>query len=196
MTSSDQERMITEYKNQYAREGCNCLCWGHCCLFLWLIGAIIAAFVYSSFESDLESNYVTEHNCVDSNYNTYDVCCENEDDLVLYPNVSCAEFETICSVTIVECIIQIVVAIIGSYSLMRLNFQCLIIPMAWTIISFGFSIYFAVTLDGTTSILDVIVTVVVLAILGSNFRTVTLTLQLSVWYFILLFSFIVTFYPK
>ena len=177
MTSSHQERMIAEYGNQYARESCNCLCWGHCCLLCWVIGGIILACVYSSLESDVESDYVTEHDCEDANDKTYDVCCENEDDLILYPNVSCAELEGICSLAIAEGIIQIIIAIIGSYSLLRLNFLCLIFPIAWALVSVGFTIYFAVTLDNTTLVIDIIHTGLVLSILVSNFRTVKLLLS-------------------
>ena len=172
MNSLQQQRMIEEYKKQYAREGCNCLCWGHCCLICWLVSGIIFAVIYYELESRIESDYETEYDCVDTSFNTYDVCCQ--EDFTMYPNVSCEDFQTICWFEFVVCIIQAVVAIIGIYALIRLNHYFLTIPMGWTIVSIGCIIYFVVKLDNTKLLAEMTGAILVLGILAYNFYTVEL----------------------
>lgn len=200
MASSDidKKRMIEEYEKEYARGGCNCLCWGYCCLKLWIIVAIIYGIITYQVLSDIEADYITlrdyDYGCQDANGHIYDVCCYDEDGSGdVYENVSCEEIETIYWIKIVACIIQAIVAVIGRFALVRLNLQFLKIPIGWTLISIGVIIYDVIKFDDKQLLYASWSVFLVLAILGTNYYTVRFSVYIYIFPQQRIFSFLLLF---
>lgn len=190
MHAQQKKLMKANYRRENTSTSCNCLCWGQCCLFLWILSAIWFIFTYYTFEQDLANNYITEHDCIDKDETEYDVCCVNTKKNDMYTKESCEEMEYVewlfCGIELM----QLLTSLIGVIALARINTCGLCFPIIWTTAVVLYLAFTAVKYPSTVEIILIKAphAILVIIILCVNFRSV-LCLFVSFCLFLCVFFF-------